>query len=43
MSEWINPRYKGLVAAWKRAQQTSSRESQQRESPVRGFIFPSKA
>ncbi|MET9508935.1 hypothetical protein ABZX62_10735 [Streptomyces flavidovirens] len=38
MSEWIDPRYAELVAAWKRAQQPNSRDPQPR--PVRGFIIP---
>jgi hypothetical protein len=41
MSEWIDPRYAELVAAWKRAQQPD-RETQEGR-PVRGFIVPPKA
>ncbi|MFI1762046.1 hypothetical protein ACH41H_08365 [Streptomyces sp. NPDC020800] len=41
MSEWIDPRYAELVAAFKRAQQPASRGPQQ-ERPVRGFIVPPK-
>jgi len=39
MSEWIDPRYADLVAAWKRAQQPKSRNPQEAR-PVRGFIVP---
>jgi hypothetical protein len=38
MSEWINPRYADLVAAWKRAQQPQSRDPEPK--PARGFIIP---
>ncbi|MGC0331349.1 hypothetical protein RKD23_004339 [Streptomyces sp. SAI-170] len=41
MSEWIDPRYAELVAAWKRAQQLDSRAAQERR-PVRGFVVPPK-
>ncbi|MFD7435463.1 hypothetical protein [Streptomyces sp. NPDC059861] len=37
----IGPRYAGLVAAWKRAQQPDSR-SPQEQRPVRGFALPRK-
>ncbi|MFF5534090.1 hypothetical protein ACFY71_16625 [Streptomyces cinerochromogenes] len=40
MSEWIDPRYADLVAAWKRAQQPDSRDPEPK--PARGFIIPSK-
>ncbi|MFJ5027771.1 hypothetical protein ACIQB5_06680 [Streptomyces sp. NPDC088560] len=40
MSEWIDPRYAKLVAAWKRTQQPDSRDPEAR--PVRGFIVPSE-
>ncbi|MBB5925309.1 hypothetical protein [Streptomyces echinatus] len=40
MSEWIDPRYAGLVAMWKRAQQARPRDPRTR--PVRGFIVPPK-
>ena len=38
MSEWIDPRYADLVAAWKRAQQPTSRDPQE-DRPVRGFVI----
>jgi hypothetical protein len=41
MAEWIDPRYAMLVAAWKRAQQPNSGDSQH-ERPVRGFVTPPK-
>ncbi|MFI9645983.1 hypothetical protein ACIHAA_06750 [Streptomyces sp. NPDC052040] len=41
MSEWIDPRYAQLVAAWKRTQQQDSRDPHN-ERPVRGFIVPQK-
>ncbi|MFK4797773.1 hypothetical protein ACI3K5_03655 [Streptomyces sp. MPA0124] len=41
MSEWIDPRYAELVAAWKRSQQPTSRDPQD-ERPVRGFVIPPK-
>ncbi|MEV7288348.1 hypothetical protein AB0O01_28020 [Streptomyces sp. NPDC093252] len=41
MSEWIDPRYAELVAAWKRAQRPGSRDPQQ-DRPVRGFLIPPK-
>ncbi|WP_279616523.1 hypothetical protein [Streptomyces cellostaticus] len=37
MSEWIDPRYADLVAAWKRTQQPKSRDPEPK--PVRGFII----
>lgn len=40
MTEWIDPRYAGFVAAWKRAQQPESRDPEPK--PVRGFIIPRK-
>ncbi|WP_435279194.1 hypothetical protein [Streptomyces sp. 1222.5] len=40
MSEWIDPRYTDLVAAWKRTQQPSSRDPEPR--PTRVFIVPPK-
>ncbi|MEV0185155.1 hypothetical protein AB0I54_38625 [Streptomyces sp. NPDC050625] len=40
MSEWIDPRYADLVAAWKNAQQPNSRAPEPK--PVRGFIIPPK-
>ncbi|WP_262986962.1 hypothetical protein [Streptomyces sp. FBKL.4005] len=40
MSEWIDPRYADLVAAWKRAQQPDSCDPESK--PERGFIIPSK-
>ncbi|WP_267886071.1 MULTISPECIES: hypothetical protein [Streptomyces] len=40
MPEWIDPRYAELVAAWKRAQQPTSRDPE--PVPVRGFIIPQK-
>ncbi|MFI9154469.1 hypothetical protein [Streptomyces sp. NPDC053367] len=39
MSEWIDPRYAELVAAWKRAQQP---ESDGEGRQARGFIVPPK-
>ncbi|MET8773296.1 MULTISPECIES: hypothetical protein [unclassified Streptomyces] len=39
MSEWIDPRYAQLVAAWKRTQRPDSHDPQ-RERPVRGFVLP---
>jgi hypothetical protein len=41
MSEWTDPRYADLVAAWKKAQQPDRDPSEDR--PVRGFIVPPKA
>ncbi|MCT7356766.1 hypothetical protein N4P33_32180 [Streptomyces sp. 15-116A] len=41
MSEWIDPRYADLVAAWKRAQQPDSSDTQ-KPRPVRGFAVPRK-
>jgi hypothetical protein len=40
MSEWIDPRYAELVAAWKRAQQPDSRDP--KPQPRRAFVVPSK-
>jgi hypothetical protein len=40
MSEWIDPRYAELVAAWKRTQQPQPRDPQ--PQPKRGFIVPPK-
>ncbi|MFJ9020819.1 hypothetical protein ACIRPU_12665 [Streptomyces sp. NPDC102259] len=40
MSEWIDPRYAEVVAAWKRTQQPQSRDPQ--PQPKRGFIVPPK-
>ncbi|MET9012351.1 hypothetical protein ABZX74_15735 [Streptomyces olivaceoviridis] len=41
MSEWIDPRYADLVAAWRSAQQPDSRSPQ--EPPARrAFIVPSE-
>jgi hypothetical protein len=40
MSEWIDPRYADLVAAWKSTQQPNSRDPAPK--PVRGFIIPPK-
>lgn len=44
MSEWIDPRYANLVAAWKRAQQPESRDPEPQPQPQtrRAFIVPSK-
>ncbi|WP_275404824.1 hypothetical protein [Streptomyces sp. SID10815] len=42
MSEWIDPRYAELVAAWKRAQQPDSRDPRA-PRPVRGFVVPRKS
>ncbi|MFJ6566407.1 hypothetical protein ACIQNU_03245 [Streptomyces sp. NPDC091292] len=39
MSEWTDPRYADLVAAWKRTQQPDSRNPQE-PKPARGFIVP---
>lgn len=39
-SEWIDPRYAKLVAAWKAAQRPTSRDPEPK--PARGFIIPSK-
>ncbi|WP_272935348.1 hypothetical protein [Streptomyces tricolor] len=36
MSEWIDPRYADLVAAWRRAQQPDSRAPE--PQPRRAFI-----
>ncbi|MFF5439534.1 hypothetical protein [Streptomyces achromogenes] len=41
MSEWIDPRYAGLVAVWRRAQQPGSRNPREPQ-PRRAFIVPSK-
>ena len=41
MSEWIDPRYAELVAAWKRARQPDSRNPQETR-PERGFVIPRK-
>ncbi|WP_267891982.1 hypothetical protein [Streptomyces pactum] len=41
VTEWIDPRYAKLVAAWKRTQQPTSRDPKE-QRPVRGFIFPPK-
>ncbi|WP_263981134.1 hypothetical protein [Streptomyces naphthomycinicus] len=40
MTEWIDPRYAKVVAAWKRAQQPDSRNPE--PQPRRGFIIPPK-
>ncbi|MFH9658593.1 hypothetical protein ACH4NF_10815 [Streptomyces sp. NPDC017248] len=40
MSEWIDPRYADLVAAWKRAQEPGSRDPE--PQPKRAFIVPPK-
>lgn len=40
MSEWIDPRYAALVAAWKRTQRPASRDPEPK--PGRGFIVPPK-
>ncbi|MEU0215941.1 hypothetical protein ABZ281_12805 [Streptomyces sp. NPDC006265] len=40
-SEWIDPRYADLVAAWKRTQQPASRDPKE-QRPVRGFVTPPK-
>ncbi|MFD4263845.1 hypothetical protein ACFWR9_41140 [Streptomyces sp. NPDC058534] len=40
MSEWTDPRYADLVAAWNRSQQPESRDPEPR--PARGFIVPPK-
>lgn len=37
MSQWIDPRYADLVAAWKRSQEPDSRDPEE-PRPVRGFI-----
>ncbi|GAA2199979.1 hypothetical protein [Streptomyces bangladeshensis] len=39
MSEWIDPRYEELVAAWRRAQQPESRDPREPQ-PRRAFIVP---
>ncbi|MFF3242223.1 hypothetical protein ACFYWY_00490 [Streptomyces sp. NPDC002870] len=39
--EWIDSRYAELVAAWKIAQASESRDPEPR--PVRGFVLPPKA
>ncbi|MFI7094038.1 hypothetical protein [Streptomyces lydicus] len=39
MTEWTNPRYAALVAAYREAQE----EEQEDAAPVRGFIFPDAA
>lgn len=41
VSEWIDPRYAELVAAWKRSQQPASRDPKE-QRPVRGFVTPPK-
>ncbi|MEU6774687.1 hypothetical protein [Streptomyces sp. NPDC046759] len=41
MTEWIDPRYAKLVAAWKRTQQPDSRDPEE-PRPARGFIVPSE-
>ncbi|MEV6806229.1 hypothetical protein [Streptomyces sp. NPDC051132] len=40
MSEWIDPRYADLVAAWKRGQQPQSRDPE--PQPRLAFIVPPK-
>jgi hypothetical protein len=40
MSEWIDPRYADLVAAWRRTQQPDSRDPE--PQPRRMFIVPPK-
>lgn len=40
MSEWIDPKYAELVAAFKRTQQPQSRDPQ--PQPRRAFIIPPK-
>ncbi|MEU6482746.1 hypothetical protein [Streptomyces sp. NPDC046887] len=40
MSEWIDPRYAELVAAWKQAQEPDSRDPEPR--PMRGFAVPDR-
>ncbi|MFF7737346.1 MULTISPECIES: hypothetical protein [unclassified Streptomyces] len=40
-SEWIDPRYAELVAAWQRTQQPTTRDPQE-PRPVRGFVIPRK-
>ncbi|MET9331938.1 hypothetical protein ABZX78_12140 [Streptomyces cellulosae] len=39
MTEWTDPRYAKLVAAWERAQQPTSRDPRE-DRPVRGFVVP---
>ncbi|MFG3273112.1 hypothetical protein [Streptomyces luteogriseus] len=41
VSEWIDPRYAELVAAWKRTQQPASRDPKE-QRPARGFVIPRK-
>ncbi|WP_263456433.1 hypothetical protein [Streptomyces olivaceus] len=41
MSEWIDPRYAELVAAWRRSQQPATRDPQE-PRPVRGFVISPK-
>ncbi|MGW3464590.1 hypothetical protein ACWDE9_35620 [Streptomyces olivaceoviridis] len=40
VSEWIDPRYADLVAAWRRAQQLDPRDPE--PHPRRAFIVPPK-
>lgn len=40
MSEWTDPRYAELVAAWRRAQQPDSRDPELH--PQRMFLIPSE-
>ncbi|MFH9673412.1 hypothetical protein ACH4L5_14255 [Streptomyces sp. NPDC017405] len=42
MSEWIDPRYADLVAAWKRAQQPQPQSRDPEPQPRRAFIVPPK-
>ncbi|MFE2073741.1 hypothetical protein [Streptomyces misionensis] len=39
-SEWIDPRYAEMVAAWRATQLPTSRDPEPR--PARGFIIPPK-
>ncbi|MEJ8654981.1 hypothetical protein [Streptomyces sp. MS1.AVA.4] len=41
MSEWIDPRYAELVAAWKRTQQPNSRDPEE-PRPQRAFVVPQR-
>ncbi|MFI2761440.1 hypothetical protein ACH5A3_21600 [Streptomyces echinatus] len=40
MSEWIDPRYAEMVAAWRRAQQPDSRDPEPQSQPRRVFLIP---
>ncbi|MFI0188485.1 hypothetical protein ACH4PW_13130 [Streptomyces sp. NPDC017082] len=42
MSEWTDPRYADLVAAWKRAQQPQPQSRDPEPQPRRAFIVPPK-